>query len=162
MYPALIEKREITDKKVNLKQDLFCKIYATDPDVIGNAHKAYQKAYKCNSIDTAKSGARQLLEKPQIMARINEYLSQDGFNNESVDKKHNFLIHQHKDLNVSLKAIQEYNKLKKRVTDRLEISIPKPILDIDDDETNIKHIDKKRAVDVQFEETMVKYDDDNG
>jgi hypothetical protein len=154
MFSPAIRKQQITPQKtLNIKQDLFCKIYATDPNCLGNATKAYMEAYKCKSIDTAKSGSRQLLEKHEITARINEYIEIDGFNDMAVDKKHNFLIKQNKDFNVSLKAIQEYNKLKKRVTDRLEISIPKPIIELDEDTENARMIGKeKKAVDVEYTE----------
>jgi phage terminase small subunit len=147
-YPALIEKREIKLKKLNLKQDLFCKIYATDPQCIGNATYAYMKAYGIKNIQSAKPLSSNLLTKPEVTARINEYLSQDGFNDQSVDKKHNFLIQQYKDLNVSLKAIEHYNKLKKRITERLEISVPKPIMALDEDEV-ITKIDKKNVIEAQ-------------
>lgn len=124
--------KRATGKVLNLKQDLFCKIYATDPECIGNATVAYMKAYGNENMFTSKTAGAQLLAKNEITERIAEYIELDGFNDQAVDKKHNFLIKQNKDLGVSLKAIQEYNKLKKRITDRLEIIMPKPILSLDE------------------------------
>lgn len=146
MFSPSIVKQENFLKKLNIKQDLFCKIFATDHEIMGNASRAYMKAYGVN-YENAKAPANKFLLKPQITARIQHYLSEEGFNNESIDKKHNFLVHQNKDLNVSLKAIQEYNKLKKRTVAQLEIIMPRPIMALDDDET-IHKVDKSRAKNV--------------
>lgn len=149
----LVPSRKKDVQKLTMKQDIFCKLYATDPYIFGNAKECYIKAYNSNEV-TARSQASKFLELPHITARINEYLQMDGFNNENVDKQLLFVINQHKDLSTKVKGIQEYNKLKKRVTDRLEITIPKPIIDMDDEESNIKKIEKKRAIDVQYEDSV--------
>ena len=144
--PSIVKRKEIALKKLNLKQDLFCKIFATDPEVMGNGSRAYMKAYGV-SYENAKAPANKFLDKPEITARIQHYLSDEGFNDVSVDKKHNFLIHQNKDLNVSLKGIQEYNKLKKRIDNTLMIIAPKPIMELEDDEV-VHKIDKSKVIDV--------------
>ncbi len=152
MFTVAMRKEKTPQyKELNVKQDLFCKIFATDPECLGNATYAYMKAYGATMI-TARPAASRMIDLPEITARINDYLEQDGFNNVSVDKKHNFLIKQNKDFGVSLKAIQEYNKLKKRVTNIVELTIPKPIIDLDDDEV-IHKMDKKRAIDVSNSDT---------
>lgn len=134
-------------KKLNLQQDLFCKLFATDPTVFGNASHAYSKAYGNDNMFSAQVAVNHLLMKPEITARINEYLSKEGFNDVSVDKKHNFLIHQFNDFNVSLKAIEQYNKLKKRIENKIELVIPKPVMELEDDEVILK-IDKSKAKDM--------------
>ncbi len=149
MFSPAIVKQQITLKKLNLKQDLFCKIFATDPAILGNASHAYMKAYG-GSYLVATSAGKRLLEKPEITAKIQEYLSNEGFNDISIDKKHNFLVHQNKDLNVSLKAIQEYNKLKKRIDNKIELVLPKPLMQLDDDEV-IHKIDKSKAKEVSHD-----------
>lgn len=145
--PAIKSVKIVPEKKLNLKQDLFCKIFAKDPAIMGNGTQAYMKAYGVN-FENAKAPANKFLLKPEITARIQHYLSEEGFNNESVDKKHNFLIQQNKDLNVSLKAIQEFNKLKKRVSNQIEIVMPKPLMELEDDEV-IHKIDKSRAKEIE-------------
>ena len=148
MSNIVVKERITPQKRLNIKQDLFCKLYATDSDIMGNASRAYMKAYGAENPIVAKASANKLMDRPEITAQINEYLSTEGFNNENVDKQLNYVINQHRDLNVKVKGIQEYNKLKKRITNTLEIVAPKPIMDLEDDET-IHKIDKSKAKDVQ-------------
>lgn len=158
MYTALIEKKQIVHKKLNLRQDLFCKYYATDPSCLGIAVEAYKKAYPSEkSIETVRVASANMVNKPEITARINEYLTSDGFNNESVDITHNFLIHQKKDLTVAMKGIEHYNKLKKRIENKLEIVLPRPILGLEEDSETVRMVDdKKKAVDVSYTETQTQ------
>ncbi len=152
MFAVAMRKQNTPQyKPLNVKQDLFCKIYATDPLVMGNATLAYQKAYKVENYVSAKTAVRVLIDKPEITARINDYLQQEGFNNENVDKQLLYVINQHRDLPTKVKGIQEFNKLKKRITNQIELVIPKPIMD-DDDEVVIRKIDKKRAIDMPYDE----------
>jgi hypothetical protein len=46
-----------------------------------------------------------------------------------------------------MKGIEHYNKLKKRVADKMELIIPRPIMELDDDEV-IHKIDKSKAKDI--------------
>lgn len=143
-----IEKKQIIvkEKKINLRQDMFCKLYATDPQILGNASQCYLKVYG-GTYETAKGNGMKLLNKPEIVARINDYLDKEGFNDQNVDKQHLFIINQKKDLNVAMKGIQEYNKLKKRVNASIEIIMPKPVMELEDDEV-VQKIDKSKAKDV--------------
>nr|AKH47755.1 hypothetical protein ACD_19C00426G0134 [uncultured marine virus] len=155
MFSPTIVKKDKIIVKLNIKRDLFCKIYATDPDCMGNGTYAYMKAYNSDNYLVSKASANKLLQLDEITAKINTYLSDEGFNDGNMDKQLLYVANQHRDLHAKMKGIQEYNKLKKRVTDRLEISIPKPIIDIDDDDANVKQIDKKHAINVQYDETIV-------
>lgn len=125
---------------------MFCRAYATDPLILGNATEAYKIVYGVSHI-AAKMASCKLMASPRIIAKINEYIEKQGFNNENVDKQHLFLINQHKDLNVKMKGIEHYNKLKKRISDRVELVIPKPIMELEEDEV-IHKIDKGKARDV--------------
>lgn len=148
MLPAVKMKKKVSVRVLNVKQDLFCKIYATDPYCMGNGGDCYRKAYGEDiSWDVAKASASKFLADNRFTERINEYIEVDGFNNETVDKHHLFLIKQKKDLGVSMKGVQEYNKLKKRVSNALELIIPKPLMELEDDEV-IHKIDKGKAVDI--------------
>lgn len=155
MSNIVVKERIIPQKRLNIKQDLFCRIYATDPDVMGNASRAYMKAYGQENPLLSKSASSKLLDKPEITAKINEYLSTEGFNDLNVDKQLNYVINQHRDLNVKVKGIQEYNKLKQRVSNQIQIIMPKPIMDLDDDET-IHKIDKSKAKDVQVSSNVAE------
>lgn len=139
-----IEKKQIGKRNLNIKQDLFCKVFATDPQIMGNGSQCYLKVYG-GAYESAKVNANKFLSDERITARINEYLSTEGFNDVNVDKQHLFIINQKKDLNVSMKGISEYNKLKKRVTNQIELVIPKPIMSWDDETDTIKKIDKSKA-----------------
>lgn len=123
-----------TKEKLSLKQELFCKLYATDREFFGNGVQAYIEAYnpsrkKPNWYKTAKANASENLTKPNLCKRINELLETDGLNNEFVDKQLLAMITQHADFSAKIKAIQEYNKLKGRITDKLQIKGKVIILD---------------------------------
>lgn len=118
--------------KLTPKQELFCKIYATDREFFGNGTQSYIQAYNPNRTSknwyrAAQSSASDLLSNPMIFNRINELLEEGGFNNVAVDKQISFLIHQQADLSVKIAAIREYNKLKSRIENKIELTLPEPI-----------------------------------
>ena len=84
---------------------------------------------------------------PIISDRINQLIAEDGFNDSNVDRQHLFLLNQLKDFPTKMKAIQEYNKLKKRTDNSVTIVLPRPIMDLDDDEV-IHKIDKSQAIEI--------------
>ena len=61
-----------------------------------------------------------MLRNVKVCERINNLLERGGLNDQAVDKQLAFLVTQHADFGAKLGAIREYNKLKKRVTDRIE------------------------------------------
>jgi hypothetical protein len=114
---SVLKKRKLT-----LKQELFCQLYATDREFFGNGTQSYAEAYgiklnKLNYSSVQRSASDNLL-KPLIFDRINELLDKSGFNSVNVDKQHLFLINQHQDLKTKMAAIKEYNALKSRVVDK--------------------------------------------
>jgi hypothetical protein len=123
-------------KGFSLQQELFCKLYsgADDRELFGNGTKCYMKAYGCSYL-VAQGSASRLLRQTKIIARINELLEKEGFNDMNVDKQHLFLINQHKDFSVKMDAIREYNKVKGRGSNRVEIVLPKPIIDVERPDT---------------------------
>lgn len=56
----------------------------------------------------------------KVCERINELLEKNGFNDEFVDKQHLFLITQHADLGVKARMVDSYNKLKGRITEKVD------------------------------------------
>ncbi len=121
-----------TKEKLNLKQEKFCRLYATDREFFGNGVETYIEVYKPerkgNWYKTACAAASRLLSNVKICNRINELLSDEGLNDQFVDKQLLFLITQHDDKGAKTKAISEYNKLKKRIESKMELILPQPIL----------------------------------
>lgn len=109
------------------KQELFCQLYASDKEFFGNGVQSYIEAYGVDTTKrgwygTAKAGAHENLTKPYLLERINEIFEAHGLNDQFVDKQLEKLIIQDADFNAKMKAIQEYNKLKARITERRDIT----------------------------------------
>ncbi len=125
--------------KLTPQQALFCELYASDREFFGNGVQSYVEAYNVDTTkpgwyNTAKSGASENLTKPYILERIEEIFEAHGLNDTFVDKQLEKLICQDADFKTKLGAIQEYNKMKGRITNKQEISagielkgfLPKP------------------------------------
>jgi hypothetical protein len=115
-------------RKLNPKQERFCQLYTSGGEFFGNGVQAYIEAYKPkqtakNWYKSAQGSASRLLSNAIICGRINELLSADGFNNQFMDKQVLFLATQFSDFNAKIRAIQEYNKLKKRITEKLDVNL---------------------------------------
>jgi hypothetical protein len=120
-----------------MKQELFCEYYVSqDIELFGNGTKSYIEAYNPkrfgNWYEVAAANASRLLKNAKIIKRINSLLEVGGFTDENVDKQHLFLINQHADLKTKLGAIREFNMLKKRITNKLDLTSggkPIPLFD---------------------------------
>jgi len=115
------------EEKLNPRQELFCKLYATDREYFGNGTQAYIEAYNIDikqkgAYASARTGAWENLTKPDILERINELLELATLNDSVVDKQLAFLIEQNADFNAKMGAIREYNKLKKRIQEKLDLT----------------------------------------
>lgn len=127
-----------TKTKLNPKQELFCKLFASDREFFGNGVQSYIEAYnpdtsKPNWYKTARSCASELLTKPNILKRIDELFEARGLNDQFVDKQLEKLIIQDADYSNKVKAIQEYNKLRQRITNKIDLTYkeaPKPLEEI--------------------------------
>jgi hypothetical protein len=118
----------MSKKKLTKKQELFCKLFATDREYFGNGTQAYAKAYNIDlsqrgKKSIAKASASRLLTYDYISEHINKLLDLGGLNDARVDKELLFLIEQNANLNVKLGAIKEYNSLRKRIIQKEEINI---------------------------------------
>lgn len=114
-------------KKLNLKQELFCKLYASDREFFGNGVDSYVEAYNANTNNpnwykVAQVSASKLLSNPMILARINELLPDLGFSDEFADKELSFVMTQKADFGAKISAIKEYNKLKQRIIEKTDIT----------------------------------------
>ena len=110
--------------ELNEKQELFCKNYVSK-DFFGSGVESYAAAYGLDltnqkDYNNAKVAASKLLTNSNILSRINEELDAAGLNDNFVDKQLLFAITQNADLSSKVRAIQEYNKLKQRIIEKLE------------------------------------------
>lgn len=122
----LLKELEI-ERTTNAKQELFCNYYASDYESFGNGVSSYIKAYgpdtkQKNWYKNACSAASQLLSNTKVCLRINELLELGVLNDTVVDKELSFVIIQKGDLTAKMTGIREYNKLKQRITDKLDLT----------------------------------------
>lgn len=127
---------EIVWEKLTLRQEQFCRLYATEKEFFGNWVQAYLEVYDIDTTkkwwyDTARVCASQLLTNPNVYNRINDLLDEQGLNDSFVDKQLLFLLSQQDDKWSKLWAIKEYNKLKQRITDKIEMDATVQIANID-------------------------------
>lgn len=118
---------EVIEEKLTLKQEKFCQLYATNAEFFGNGAQSYIEAYrpdqnKPNWYKSVQSSASRLLANVKIFTRINKLLEETGFNDADIDKQLSFIIHQQADFASKLGAIKEYNKLKQRITEKMDLT----------------------------------------
>lgn len=114
-----------TSDKLNPKQELFCKLYSSNREFFGNGVETYLEVYdidktKPNWYKTACAGASRELSNVKVYTRINELLEEQGLNDGFVDKQLLFLISQQSDFTNKISAIKEYNKLRQRITEKID------------------------------------------
>jgi hypothetical protein len=122
-----MSETEKPEEKLNPKQELFCELYATSKEFFGNGVETYLEVYdvdhsKPNWYKTACAAASRLLSNVKVIDRISELLEEGGLNDAFTDKQLKFLITQYADFTSKLGAIREYNKLKQRIIDKLDLT----------------------------------------
>ena len=120
-------KEEEKEDELNTRQEKFCQLYTTETEFYGNGVQSYLEVYdidktKPNWYKTACAAASRELSKVKVCKRIIELLEENGLNDQNVDKHLLYLITQFADNSAKLGAIREYNKLKQRITEKLEHS----------------------------------------
>lgn len=123
----VIEDKKKAEALDSARQELFCQLYSTDREFFANGVQSYLEVYdidrsKPNWYKTACVCASKLLSNAKVYNRINELLDANGLNDAFVDKQLLFLVSQQADLTAKGAAIREYNKLKKRITDKLDLT----------------------------------------
>lgn len=108
------------------KQELFCRLYASDREFFGNGVQAYAEAYNLDlrvrgMYNVAAASASRLLMNVKILNRIDELLEDGNLNDAHVDKQLAFWITQKANPQASVAAIKEYNALKQRITKKLDV-----------------------------------------
>lgn len=121
------------------KQAKFCDLYATDAEFFGNGLQSYMEAYGIpqSKWKSAAANSSRLLKSDKVLKYINHILELRGLNDPFVDKQLEFLITQNADFKAKLGAIKEYNALRSRITNKLDITsegkqLPTPILPLDE------------------------------
>lgn len=113
--------------KLTPQQEMFCQLYASDREFFGNGVQSYIEAYDVDTSKpgwyrTAKASASENLTKPYLLERIEEIFEAHGLNDTFVDKQLEKLILQDADFKSKLGAIKEYNKMRGRVNEKIDIT----------------------------------------
>jgi phage terminase small subunit len=117
----------VTKEPMTFQQKRFCELYVSK-EFFGNGVESYMEAYnidktKEGAYESARTGAWRLLTDVDILNKINELLDSNGLNDEFVDKQTLFLITQNADFTAKNTAIKEYNKVRGRITNKIEHSL---------------------------------------
>lgn len=116
---------EMRGDKLSPRQERFCQLYVSDGSCFGNWVATYIEIYdpdqsKPKWYQNACSAASQILSNTKVYTRINDLLESSGLNDQFADKQLLFLMSQHDDKSNKLWALREYNKLKWRITEKIE------------------------------------------
>ena len=135
------------DKKLKPAEQLFCNLYAGSSEYFNNATMSYVVAFKYPLPDKpegkrpgrwdkkispawkeylrrehiAASFASRLLTNDKIRQKCQEVLLAH-LDNDHVDAELSYTIKQRKDLNSKMRGVDIYNKLKGRITEKVEHS----------------------------------------
>jgi len=140
---------------LTLKEERFCYFYVKNEVTRGNGTQAYATAYEINLeklsdeipldkgekviVRSPRSKAEnvcaveavRMLRKPKISDLCSKLLN-DMLKNEIVDGELAKVIFQDGDLSAKMAGIREYNRLKKRITEKVEVK--RPLEDMSDEE----------------------------
>ena len=127
--------KEKKENKLSLQQEKFCKLYASDREFYGNGVDSYAEAYnfdksKPNWYKVAQAAASRLLSNVIIYTRINELLTTEGLNDQNVDKQLLHLLNQHDDKRAKVAAIKEYNVLKNRIQNKIDLGVSQELKEL--------------------------------
>lgn len=105
-------------------QKLFCKIYATDLEFMGNWVYAYSQAFWISIEEkwwymTCAAWASRLLKQDKILSLVRSMLD-STMNEVMADRELAFLVQQHSDLSVKRAALRDWNELNWRIKQRIE------------------------------------------
>lgn len=125
--------KRVNEDGLSAEDEDFCQIFAGPTEMFGNGVQSYIRAYKIIVVNKPRAGkpkektysackaaAHERLTNPTFLARINEIFEGGGLNESFVDKQLEKVITQDAEFAPKVQAIKEFNRLKKRVTDRVE------------------------------------------
>ncbi len=136
---TVIKIEKTKENGLNLQQEKFCELFSSDREFFGNGVQSYIEAYdidlsKKGAYDAARVNAHRLLTKANILKRIDELLELRGLNDTFVDKQLEIVITQNAEFPAKIAGIREYNKLKKRTVEQIELTNKRPFEDLTDEE----------------------------
>lgn len=118
----------VKNNGLTIKQEKFCNLFTKNNECFGSGVMSYSEAYGININEpgkylTAKSNATRLLTNAYILDRIDSLLT-EYISDQAVDVELAKVIFQDYDLNAKISAIREYNRLRNRIKNKLEINPP--------------------------------------
>lgn len=119
-------------EELNIRQKAFCEYYLFGGEhngkkfYIANATVSYAKAYEKDLSDKDQYNSCSvegfnLLRNNKIKPFMREHLESSGYNDEAIDARLIQIVFKGKDVD-SVSAMREYNKLKQRITDKVDIT----------------------------------------
>lgn len=126
--------RAAIENQMSPEEEQFCILWASDREFFGNGTQSYIEAFDVKIVkkpdpesqdnemtyEMVRYHAHKLLTKANILKRINEIFESRGLNDAFVDKQLEVVITQNAEFSPKVKAIAEYNKLKKRTVVQVE------------------------------------------
>lgn len=126
--------RAAIENQMSPEEEQFCILWASDREFFGNGTQSYIEAFDVKIVkkpdpesqdnemtyEMVRYHAHKLLTKANILNRINEIFESRGLNDAFVDKQLEVVITQNAEFSPKVKAIAEYNKLKKRTVVQVE------------------------------------------
>lgn len=120
--------------KISYKNSLLIKHYlfgVAGEFGVANGTKSYAKAYGLDienkkKVNIAAVEASKLLRNPKIKEEMRQVLTENGLDDETVDARLLDIIRNGSNME-SIRAIHEYNKMKQRLTEKIEIKSPDPL-----------------------------------
>lgn len=111
--------------EMTAQQMQFCNLFVTK-EFFGNGTEAYIEAYgidlsRKGAYEGARASASRLLTNANILKYLDKLLDNEGLNDTFVDKQLLFILTQNADFGAKIQAIKEYNKLRQRITDKIEL-----------------------------------------
>jgi hypothetical protein len=105
-------------KLKNPKWERFCQLY-TSKDMFGDGKSAWCEAYNKTPVtkaewNIARNTSGRLLRHVAICGRINRLLEKIGLSKENARKQHLFLMNQHFNLELKMRAVEAFYNLDKK------------------------------------------------
>ena len=121
-------------KKLNANQEAFCQYFVNNEECFGNATRSYAMAYGRDLDDpkinhAIRSDGYHLMGKEAIKARLQELLD-ILISDTIVDIELARVIKQNENLAAKVSAIKEYNAVKKRTLNKVELELPQSLVDL--------------------------------
>ena len=143
------KKRNLFDLKININHKRFCELYVKNQELFGNATLCYAIAFGFNLeslsqeaiySDLDENGHREKLEDSPYTkayntcsvngkrllsyAKINDYINEllnELMTDDNADAELAWVMHQRAELGPKIQAIREFNKVKGRITEHIDM-----------------------------------------